>query len=89
MKYSWVDECFRSCQGNQFSQVLSTQGTSEAEWCDDGDVRRISKQRGEENITNDFEVKSIVETSTFTQETEAVDMDDEVQIIGTSQLNNG
>ena len=36
-----------------------------------------------------MEVVSIVETSTFTQETEAVDMDDEVQIVGTSQLKNG
>ena len=36
-----------------------------------------------------MEIVSIVETSTFTQETEAVDMDDEVQIVGTSQLNNG
>ena len=87
-KYSWKDESVRSCQGKQFSQVLSTQGTSEAEWYDDGDVKGISKQRGEENITNDLEVVSIVETSTFTQETEAVDMDDEVQIMGTSQLNN-
>ena len=88
-KYSWKDESVRSCQGKQFSQVLSTQGTSEAEWYDDGDVKGISKQRGEENITNDLEVVSIVETSNLTQETEAEDMEDEVEIIGTTQLNNG
>ena len=41
----------------QLSQLPSTQGTSEVEWCDDGDVKGISKQRGEENITDSFEVK--------------------------------
>ena len=71
-KSSWVDECVSSCQGNQFSQVLSTQGTSEAEWFDNGDVRGISN----------------VETSIFTQETEAVD-DDEVVIVGLSQVHDG
>ena len=55
-------------------------------WCDDGDVKVISKQRGEENITDDFEVKSNFKTSTFTQETESAEIDNDVKIVGLSQL---
>ena len=40
------------------------------ECCDDGDVKGILKKRGDENITDGFEVKSNFENSTFTQETE-------------------
>ena len=49
----------------QLSQLPSTQGTSEVEWCDDGDVKGILKQCGEGNITDGFDVKSNFETSTF------------------------
>ena len=68
----------------QLSQVPSTQGTSEVEWCDDGNIKGILKQRGEENITDGFEVKSNVGTSTFIKETYAEEMDNDVTIVGLS-----